>query len=855
MSKDLQLSGRRKMKNKFELSLIVIVGLLVALILYFVFSDEEQISVFKYDSIEYNDLVSRNAKFGFYAIPENIQKQSCFSIPKNDPENIFSEHLADMSDIIEDIGLERTAPKFYTMFDSAIKTSLALDMIERYDFTATAIKTHNNIKKIPDTAYHFDCPVDYENEQLMLRIMFESYFWENIPVYVNMTRNDLRVPVLTNNNIIVFAGGVNSTVLFQNDLDKEITIRSIDPINYQRSQNDRFYNLEHPEIISENKFAKITNEDKITIPPGKAFSYHFSSWSNPNSIPLNYTISPSNLKGTIIVMPYPDCASLEDILFVYSRAHKVPELPTYLPDGYEYECGSYHYPEPVTLSYANHTLAEKFKGKIGHGKNPDFLSAGGLEIMYHNMKSYGMYDFWPRSDKFTELTERFSKEQMVTYLKGHPTVLEKVRYDELVNRITVYLDENTRYVVEGGISFSELYKIAESIPFEKGDKSIPETFDNPFKDKSLIIEPIEMKEIYQPGQPISFEIFTQGHIPVASHLAVTIHDSDGSVVWQNTPSADIGDPEIGYVDYTWSTEYDLGVPQIHDTGDYAMTISWNDVTMQHKFQIREEIQFSLLQDMIPEYAHQEDFLSVFDNDCSRKEMNQTSVTNNTLQDIQKIRDKLKENDQLLNFIFEKQEVVTNDVTKTFSYDVPGEVIHCIENIKKDRMNIVENLEQHGEKPEFDIQLLLRESEILYHGHEYKQVIKTADFIIENLDNDNADALIVKGNSLARLGQYEEAIETYGITIEDNPDFAEGWFRMGRALSSNDQHEVAIQHFDQAIKIDPRYADAYIGKAFTLLILERYEDALKSAEKAVQINPDMPVYRDIYQTILDVSKSQ
>ena len=38
-------------------------------------------------------------------------------------------------------------------------------------------------------------------------------------------------------------------------------------------------------------------------------------------------------------------------------------------------------------------------------------------------------------------------------------------------------------------------------------------------------------------------------------------------------------------------------------------------------------------------------------------------------------------------------------------------------------------------------------------------------------------------------------------------------------------------------------------------MERYGDALDSAEKAVEVNPDMPVYRDMYQTILDVSESQ
>jgi len=56
--------------------------------------------------------------------------------------------------------------------------------------------------------------------------------------------------------------------------------------------------------------------------------------------------------------------------------------------------------------------------------------------------------------------------------------------------------------------------------------------------------------------------------------------------------------------------------------------------------------------------------------------------------------------------------MTNDEERTRSYDVPDEVIHCIENIKSDNMHLVEKLEQYGEKPSLNIQLLLRESDIL-----------------------------------------------------------------------------------------------------------------------------------------------
>ena len=729
-------------------------------------------------------------------------------------------------------------------------------MIETYNFDAVKIPTDNNVGKIPDTAYYFDCPFEYKDEQMMLRVMFESHFWENMPAYVNVTRNDIGLAKLTNDNIRVFDGGINSTVIFHNELNREISIKSDDPINYHRNEDDRYYDLQEPERLFENEFSKTTNEEKIIIPPGKSFSYHFGSWGTPHDTPLNYTITPLNLNGTVTVIPYYDCATSQDVFVPYAKIHKVPKHPSYLPSGYKYECGFYHYPEAATYYYANSTLSEEFNGKLNHGVNPEFFASGGLAIRLADVKSYGYPHAEKEPDKFTRLVERHYSEWMTTYVNGQPAVLEKTNYgDNAFGRITIYLDHDISYIVEGRIPFSELYRIAESIPFEKGDElssSIPESFANPFKDRSLIIETFDLKEVYQPVQSISFEISTEGYLPDAGHLDVTITDSEDNTVWHNPQSVDVGGTEIGYVDYVWSTEYDFEAPKIHDAGGYTMTISWDDVMVQHKFQVRDETQFSLLEDMIPENAHQEIFLLSFDNDCSRKDTTQEFVTDTH---IEEIKNNLKQNNSLLDLIFEKQEFTINDEKRTREYIVPSQVISCIENIEDDSMRLIEKLEQAGEKPEFDMQLLLRESEILYHGHQYQQALESADFILENLNDTKPEAMIVKGKSLSRLGESERALDTFEEVTETHPDFVEGWFRLGRALSSMDQHDMAIKHFDQAIKIDPSYADAYIGKAFTLMSLERFDDAVKSAEKAVQMYPDRPIYRQIYKTVLDVSESQ
>jgi len=865
----------RQMKNGFELSVMVTAGLLAAATLYLIHTDDGRPGTFGYESIEYDDLVSRNARLGLYAVPDDYERPACFSISKANATSLLEPLLAAVSarppnpslegnathpldrllwSVKEVYGIRKgdqfsDAPKFYDVFNRHVKTSLALETIERYGFDAVKIATDNNPGQIPDAMYRFDCPLDYGDDKMVLRVMFESHFWENLPAYVNVTRNDAGLPMLTDDSIRVFDGGINSTVLFYNDLDREITIRSADPIHYQRSEGEMYYDPREPERLFENSFSKDTNQEEIRIPPGKAFSHHFSSWRAPLDAPMNYTITPPNLKGTVTLVPVYGCAPSQDMLLSYAKIHKVPEHPAYLPPGYGYECGYYRYLEAATYYYANGTLSEEFKGKMGG--NREFLASGGLAVGLADVKSYGYPPEERESDKFTRMAERFPANSMTAYVNGHPAVLEKERYgDSTFGRLTIYLDYDTWYVIEGGVPFSELYRIAESIPLAEGDgpSSIPETFANPFEGKPLTMGILDPGEIYRPGQPIPFDIKTQGSLHDVGSLGVTITDSAGGVIWQNQHTVDVGGAKIGYVDYKWSTGYDFEAPRIRDPGHYEMTASWDGATAQHKFQVREEPQFSLLQDMVPVHAYEEALLMSFDSDCSRHGTGPESAAASA--GTEEAKNNLKQNNELLGLVFERQEAVINDEKRITAYTVPGQVIDCIENIRNDSMRLAEGLEQAGEMP--DIDMLLRESEILYHGGEYDRAIQTADFVLESLDGGNPEAMVVKGKSLSRLGDREGAIKEFERAVETNPDSAGGWFRLGHALSVAGLHERAIQSYDQAIRTDPNHADAYIGKAFTLLTLERYDEALANAEKAVRIKPDVLVYREIHQTLLDVA---
>jgi len=891
------------MKNGFELSVIVAAGLLAAATLYLIHADDGgQAATFGYESIEYDDLVSRNARLGVYAVPEDHERQACFSIsggnatfpldflsdavsvyaptPSQEdnaapPLGLLSWNIEESSNLSQPIDpilldllfwhMEETsgigrgaqfsdAPEFYTGLDTYVKTSLALEVIERYGFDAVRIATDNNPQQIPDSMYRFDCPFEHLSGKAVLRVMFEPHFWDDAPAYVNVTRNDAGLPTLTNADIRVFDGGINSTVLFYNDLDREITIRSTDPVHYQRSEDDRYYLSQEPERLFENSFAKATNEDEIRIPPGKAFSHRFSSWHTPHDTPLNYTITPPNLRGTVTVTPFYGCAPSQDIFLPYAKVHRVPEPPSHLPQGYGYECGFYNYPEAATYYYANGTQSAEFGGRLGHGINPEFLASGGLAVRLEDVKPYGYPPEEHESDKFTRMAERFPANSMTAYVSGHPAVLEKERYgDSTFGRLTVYLDYDTWYVIEGGMTFSELYRIAESIPLGEGDgpSSVPETFANPFEGQPLIIRILDPGEVYQPGRPISFDIMTQGLVHDVGRLGVTITDSAGGTVWQSPPTIGVGGAKIGYVDYGWSTGYDFEAPRIRDPGHYTVTASWNGVTAQHKFQIREEPQFSLLQDMVPERAHGEALLLSFGSDCSRQGTGQGSAAAGA--GIEETKNSLRQNNELLALVFERQEAVINDEKRARSYTVPGQVIACIENIRNDIARLAEILEQAGDTPDADMRRLSRTKSAACRARSYSPPWNSTSDSRSSLDGSNPKAMLVKGKSLSRLGEREGAIEAYEEAVETNPDLAEAWSRLGYALSVEDLHQRAIQSFDQAIRADPNHADAYIGKAFTMMILERYDEALENVEKAVRIKPDVLAYREIHRSLLDFSK--
>lgn len=92
----------------------------------------------------------------------------------------------------------------------------------------------------------------------------------------------------------------------------------------------------------------------------------------------------------------------------------------------------------------------------------------------------------------------------------------------------------------------------------------------------------------------------------------------------------------------------------------------------------------------------------------------------------------------------------------------------------------------------------------------------------------------KGNSLTRLGHFDEAIDCFKKAIELDSHDAFVWNNMGVAYSrAGDSHE-AIRCFNQALNLNPREVGAWNNKGLCLDELSQFDEAIGCFDRALQL---------------------
>jgi len=114
-----------------------------------------------------------------------------------------------------------------------------------------------------------------------------------------------------------------------------------------------------------------------------------------------------------------------------------------------------------------------------------------------------------------------------------------------------------------------------------------------------------------------------------------------------------------------------------------------------------------------------------------------------------------------------------------------------------------------------------------------------------------------GVSLARIGEYEKAVETYKKIIELNHKNSRTYYNIGASLINLGRYEEAIEVYKRAIKLNPNDYNSYYGMGFSLSKLGRYEEAIEVYKRAIGLNPELksrlePVIKNLEKMIANKS---
>lgn len=89
-------------------------------------------------------------------------------------------------------------------------------------------------------------------------------------------------------------------------------------------------------------------------------------------------------------------------------------------------------------------------------------------------------------------------------------------------------------------------------------------------------------------------------------------------------------------------------------------------------------------------------------------------------------------------------------------------------------------------------------------------------------------------ALAMANEYVDAIEQFGIVIQEQPSYANAYFNRGELFFQTDQYVEAIADYTNAIRLQPNDAQYHNSRAHSLLMIQRHKEALADYRKAAEL---------------------
>ena len=103
--------------------------------------------------------------------------------------------------------------------------------------------------------------------------------------------------------------------------------------------------------------------------------------------------------------------------------------------------------------------------------------------------------------------------------------------------------------------------------------------------------------------------------------------------------------------------------------------------------------------------------------------------------------------------------------------------------------------------------------------------------------DYSEALNNRGNALASLDRYEEAIGSYDRALAIRPEYAEALNNRGVALGRLNRFQEAVECCDKAVTVKPDYSEGYSNRGLFLQYLNRGSEALADYARAITLAPE------------------
>lgn len=113
-----------------------------------------------------------------------------------------------------------------------------------------------------------------------------------------------------------------------------------------------------------------------------------------------------------------------------------------------------------------------------------------------------------------------------------------------------------------------------------------------------------------------------------------------------------------------------------------------------------------------------------------------------------------------------------------------------------------------------------------------------------LDGDNVDTILARGDMLLGWRRTYDAIETYEQALRIEPKLAVAELRIARALSIQREWDKAVRRYGRALALKPDYAQAHLELAEVLLQKDQPIEAAAHYREVMRLRPDWwaPVLR-------------